>query len=91
MIPEKNRMEHLTPKPQADSLYPKIEPYEYGWLDVSPVHQVYWEQCGNPNGIPVIFLHGGPGAGAGPMHRRFFDPSFYRIIIFDQRSGCVSA
>ncbi len=80
-------MEHLTPKPQADSLYPKIEPYEYGWLDVSPVHQVYWEQCGNPNGIPVIFLHGGPGAGAGPMHRRFFDPSFYRIIIFDQRGA----
>ena len=80
-------MEHLTPKPQADSLYPKIEPYEYGWLEVSPVHQVYWEQCGNPNGIPVIFLHGGPGAGAGPMHRRFFDPSFYRIIIFDQRGA----
>ena len=80
-------MEHLTPKPQADSLYPKIEPYEYGWLDVGPVHQIYWEQCGNPNGVPVIFLHGGPGAGAGPMHRRFFDPSFYRIIIFDQRGA----
>ena len=87
MIPEKKGMEHLSLKLESDALYPKIEPYEYGWLEVSPLHKVYWEQCGNPNGVPVVFLHGGPGAGAGPMHRRFFDPDHYRIIIFDQRGA----
>ena len=51
------------------------------------VHQVYWEQSGNPDGVPILFLHGGPGAAAGAVHRQFFDPDFYRIIIFDQR-GC---
>jgi proline iminopeptidase len=51
------------------------------------MHQVYWEESGNPRGVPVVFLHGGPGAGATPAHRRFFDPGFYRIIVFDQRGA----
>ena len=68
-------------------LYPAIEPYESGYLRVSPVHEIYWEQSGNPNGKPAVFVHGGPGAGAGTQSRRFFDPQAYRIIVFDQR-GC---
>ncbi len=67
--------------------YPEIEPYETGYLPVGGVHQIYYEQCGNPNGSPVVFLHGGPGAGASPVHRRFFDPSHYRIVILDQRGA----
>src|SRR5258708_20459354 len=50
-------------------------------------HRIFWEQTGNPDGVPVLFLHGGPGAGSAPVHRRFFDPQFYRIVVFDQR-GC---
>ena len=69
------------------TLYPEIEPYESGYLRVSPVHEIYWEQSGNPNGKPALFVHGGPGAGAGTQSRRFFDPQTYRIIVFDQR-GC---
>jgi proline iminopeptidase len=69
------------------TLYPHIEPYASGLLRVSDVHALYWEQCGNPNGKPVVFLHGGPGGGIEPRHRRFFDPRHYRIILFDQR-GC---
>ena len=69
------------------TLYPAIEPYESGYLRVSPVHEIYWEQSGNPNGKPALFVHGGPGAGAGTQSRRFFDPQAYRIIVFDQR-GC---
>ena len=68
-------------------LYPEIEPYETGYLPLSSAHVMYWEQSGNPFGRPVLFLHGGPGAGAGAMHRRFFDPAFWRIIIFDQRGA----
>jgi proline iminopeptidase len=56
-------------------------------LAVDEVHTIYWEEVGNPNGIPVIFLHGGPGAGLSPQHRRFFDPSAYRVILFDQRGA----
>jgi proline iminopeptidase len=56
-------------------------------LAVDGRHTLYWEQSGNPDGVPVVFLHGGPGAGSAPVHRRFFDPSFYRIIIFDQRGA----
>ncbi len=67
--------------------YPEIEPYEVGKLPVGEPHTLYWEQCGNPRGVPVVFLHGGPGAGAWPCHRRFFDPNHYRIIIFDQRGA----
>ena len=68
-------------------LYPEIEPYNSGKLAVSDVHSIYWEESGNPKGKPVVFLHGGPGGGTEPKHRRFFDPSRYRIVLFDQR-GC---
>ena len=68
------------------NLYPKIKPYDSGFLNVDQ-HQVYFEQCGNPNGKPAIFLHGGPGGGGSEDVRRFFNPDLYRIIIFDQR-GC---
>ena len=69
------------------SLYPDIEPYDSGFLQVSPLHRVYYEQCGNPEGKPAVFLHGGPGGGSSPKTRRFFDPARYRIVQFDQR-GC---
>ena len=69
------------------TLYPEIEPYDSGMLAVSPLHTLYYEQCGNPRGKPVVFLHGGPGAGCNPKTRRFFDPAHYRIVQFDQR-GC---
>jgi proline iminopeptidase len=68
-------------------LFPPIEPYATGLLRVEAPHVLYWEQSGNPHGTPVAFLHGGPGAGATPTHRRFFDPQHYRIIIFDQRGA----
>ena len=68
-------------------LYPKIEPYDQGHLAVSGHHEVYYEQCGNPDGKPVVFVHGGPGGGATEDYRRFFDPDAYRIVLFDQR-GC---
>ena len=68
-------------------LYPDIEPFQAGYLKADGTHQVYWEVSGNPKGVPVVFLHGGPGAGASPMHRRFFDPAHYRIVIFDQRGA----
>ncbi|OOB89512.1 prolyl aminopeptidase [Rathayibacter sp. VKM Ac-2630] len=67
------------------TLYPEIEPYESGMLDVGDGHSVYWEVSGNPDGKPVVFLHGGPGAGTSPAHRRLFDPAKYRIVLFDQR------
>lgn len=70
-----------------DQLYPSIEPYETGMLALDATHTMYWEQSGHPGGIPVLFLHGGPGAGATGVHRRFFDPSSYRIIIYDQRGA----
>lgn len=70
-----------------DAIYPPLDPYQTGTLQVDPIHRLYWEQCGNPHGVPVVFLHGGPGAGASPMHRRFFDPSHYRIVILDQRGA----
>jgi proline iminopeptidase len=69
------------------TLYPPIDPYRTGMLDVGDGHQLYWELCGNPNGKPAVFLHGGPGAGCGPSHRRLFDPARYNILLFDQR-GC---
>lgn len=69
------------------TLYPEIEPFDSGHLDVSPLHRIYYEQCGNPKGIPAVFLHGGPGGGISPKARRFFDPAKYRVVLFDQR-GC---
>jgi proline iminopeptidase len=68
-------------------MYPEIEPYDQGLLDVGDGHRVYWEVCGNPYGKPVVFLHGGPGGGSAPAHRRLFDPAAYRIVLIDQR-GC---
>jgi proline iminopeptidase len=69
------------------TFYPEIEPYDHGMLDVGDGHSVYWELCGNPDGKPVVFLHGGPGGGCTPTQRRLFDPKKYRILLFDQR-GC---
>ncbi len=68
-------------------LYSDIEPYETGRLRVSDTHEIYWEVSGNPAGKPVLFVHGGPGGGTSPKQRCFFDPSAYRIVLFDQR-GC---
>ena len=68
-------------------LYPEIEPYDHGMLDVGDGNLVYWETCGNPHGKPAVVLHGGPGSGCSPYSRRFFDPAAYRIVLLDQR-GC---
>jgi proline iminopeptidase len=68
-------------------LFPPAEPKAWGMLEVGDGHTVYWEESGNPKGVPVVFVHGGPGAGTAPPYRRFFDPGFWRIILFDQR-GC---
>lgn len=70
-----------------EQLYPPIEPYQTGKLELDGRHTMYWEESGNPDGEPVVFLHGGPGAGSTPAHRRFFDPGHYRIIIYDQRGA----
>jgi proline iminopeptidase len=72
--------------PRGD-LFPDIAPYETGLLPLTSGHVMYWEQVGNPRGQPVLFLHGGPGAGAGAVHRRFFDPGHWRVVIIDQRGA----
>ena len=77
----------MTDTPLCPPLYPPIEPYRSGTLAVDELHTLYWEECGNPNGVPVLFLHGGPGAGCSPQHRQFFDPAYYRIVLFDQRGA----
>lgn len=69
------------------ALYPDIEPFDTGTLQVDARHRLYYEQCGNPAGKPVVLLHGGPGAGCGPKMRRFHDPKHYRIVLFDQRGA----
>ncbi|WP_349359846.1 prolyl aminopeptidase [Stappia sp.] len=68
-------------------LYPVLAPFDAGLLPVSDLHTLHYEQCGNPDGVPVVMLHGGPGGGTTPIMRRFHDPSVYRIVLFDQR-GC---
>lgn len=77
-------------------LYPATVPYSSGFLDLDETHSIYWEQSGNPYGVPAFVFHGGPGEGSSPIHRRFYDPEHYRIILFDQRGagrssplGCV--
>src|ERR671939_2058447 len=72
-------------------LFPPIEPYRTGTLRLDACHTMYWEESGNPRGMPALFLHGGPGAGATAVHRRFFDPAHWRIVIFDQRGAGRSA
>ena len=79
-------MNDLARTPRTE-LYPDVDPFDSGMLPLDAVHTMYWEQSGNPAGVPVVFLHGGPGAGSSPAHRRFFDPAFYRIVIFDQRGA----
>ena len=80
-------MNDLTINTQLYDFYAEIGVNRSGYMGLDDRHEMYWEESGNPNGVPVIFLHGGPGAGATPQHRRFFDPKFYRIIIFDQRGA----
>lgn len=74
-------MRHMT------NLYSPIEPFDSGRLQVSPIHNIYYEQCGNPEGQPAVFLHGGPGGGLIPEYRQFFDPKAYRVVLFDQRGS----
>ncbi|MCF2906068.1 prolyl aminopeptidase [Octadecabacter sp. CECT 8868] len=74
-------------KSTVGHLYPALNPFDQQMLDVGDGHRIYVEQCGNPDGIPVVVFHGGPGGGCSPMMRRYFDPNHYRIILFDQR-GC---
>lgn len=69
------------------TLYPAIEPFDTGRLKVSPIHELYYEQCGNPDGKPAVFLHGGPGGGISPDYRRYFNPEIYRVVLFDQRGA----
>ncbi len=71
----------------ANALYPPIDPFDQRMVEVGEGHRLYVEQCGNPDGLPVVVLHGGPGGGCSPMMRRFFDPDVWRVILFDQR-GC---
>ena len=83
-MPEQNISQ---PNKQRTHLFPETEPFRKGFLDSGDGHKVYYEECGNPNGIPVLVVHGGPGGGCSPTMRRFFDPDAYYIILFDQR-GC---
>ena len=68
-------------------LYPSIEPYKTQYLKVSDLHTIYYEECGNPDGKPVLFVHGGPGGGIEEVYRRYFDPDKYRVILVDQRGS----
>jgi len=75
------------PRLRLEGLFPEIDPYATGRLAVDARHTLYWETCGNPHGVPLVFLHGGPGGGCLPHHRRYFDPAFWRIALFDQRGA----
>ncbi len=80
-------MDLQSDRPDRLGLYPAIPPRRNGWIRVSKTHNIYFEECGNPDGMPVVILHGGPGGGTNPLMRRYHDPAKYRIILFDQR-GC---
>jgi len=80
-------MDKQAPESGPLPLFPPIEPYASGMLDLDAPHRMYYEQSGNPRGVPVVFLHGGPGAGSSAVHRQFFDPAFYRIVVLDQRGA----
>ena len=84
---KKKAAKKAVPARKAGDFYPPIRPYDSGYLRVSPVHEIYFEECGNPQGKPAVFLHGGPGGGTDAKMRRFFNPKRYRIVLFDQR-GC---
>ena len=75
------------PRPRSEVLFPEIDPYSAGRLAVDARHALYWETCGSHDGVPLVFLHGGPGGGCLPHHRRYFDPSFWRIVLVDQRGA----
>lgn len=77
----------ITKQPPLLDFFPEIEPYSSGYMAVDKPHEIYWEQCGNPDGIPLVFFHGGPGSGCIPKQRQFYDPDHYRIILFDQRGA----
>ena len=79
------------PQQRIDVLFPEIDPYAAGRLAVDARHTLYWETCGNHDGVPLVFLHGGPGGGCLPHHRRYFDPAFWRVALFDQRGAGRSA
>jgi proline iminopeptidase len=87
IVSARSRLNGMDVRHVRPDLFPEIEPFASGVLALDARHSMYWEQSGNPRGYPVLFLHGGPGAGAAAAHRRFFDPAAYRIIVFDQR-GC---
>ncbi len=72
---------------EPHALFPPVEPFQSGMLELDAPHRMYYEQSGNPRGAPVVFLHGGPGAGSSAVHRQFFDPAYYRIVIYDQRGA----
>ena len=80
-------MQADSPDSTRTDFYPSLEPYQSAMLPLDAIHTMYYEQSGNPRGVPVVFLHGGPGSGASASHRQFFDPAFYRIVIFDQRGA----
>lgn len=81
-------MDHRSGQKRAvEFLYPPIDPFDQRVIDMGDGHRIYVEQCGNPQGIPVVVLHGGPGGGCSPAMRRYFDPAVYRVVLFDQR-GC---
>ena len=86
LAPPGERAHDQDPMARSD-LYPPIEPIRSGMLRVDDVHALYWEECGRRDGLPVLFLHGGPGAGSASTHRRYFDPGRYRIVLFDQRGA----
>ena len=87
----KSAFQARKPNIMRDKLYPDIEANTFGHLPVSGRHSLYWEEVGNPDGLPVLFLHGGPGSGTSKTHRRFFDPGVYRAILFDQRGAGKSS
>jgi proline iminopeptidase len=87
MLPPARRCPYTRQMTERRDLFPPIEPYRSGQLRLDQRHTMYWEESGNPNGPAMLFLHGGPGAGATAVHRRFFDPAHWRIVIFDQRGG----
>jgi pimeloyl-ACP methyl ester carboxylesterase len=71
--------------------FPEIEPYATGRIALDAVHTMHWDACGNADGVPLVFLHGGPGGGCLPHHRRFYDPAFWKIVLYDQRGAGRSA